>query len=144
MLLNKQLKEKKFKKYHKIKKKGLKSLKIHVNKKTFKKNYSLNSNENGLINIKELNAVNIILKKSLKKKEFKLKILLDFITTKKPVETRMGKGKGPLDEKVCWVKKGQPIIVFNDINLKNKITTLKSIKKKISVSTSINTKYGNW
>lgn len=144
MLLNKQLKEKKFKKYHKIKKNGLKFSKIHLNKNNFEKNYSLKSNENGLITTKELNSINIILKKKLKKKEFKLKILLDFITTKKPIETRMGKGKGPLDEKVCWVNKGQTILTFSNINFKNKINILKSIKKKINLSTSIDIKHNNW
>lgn len=100
MSLNKQLKPKKFKKYHKIKKNGLKTYTIQ-SEDSDKKSYSLVSMENGLITVEELNSVNTVLRRGLKKKGFKLKILVDFITTKKPIETRMGKGKGPLDGKVC-------------------------------------------
>ena len=103
----------------------------------------LKAKTNGVMSIQELNSIYLILKKKFKKKEFKIKILIDFFTTKKPLETRMGKGKGSLDKKVSWIKKGQNIIEFNNINLEKKITILKSIKKKSNINLNLDSKSYN-
>jgi large subunit ribosomal protein L16 len=57
--------------------------------------YGLKVLENGKINLKHLNSITRLLKK-LFKKNIAIKYNISLITpvTKKPLETRMGKGKG--------------------------------------------------
>jgi large subunit ribosomal protein L16 len=57
--------------------------------------YGLKALENGKINLKHLNSITRLLKK-LYKKNIAIKYNISLITpvTKKPLETRMGKGKG--------------------------------------------------
>jgi large subunit ribosomal protein L16 len=60
--------------------------------------YGLKALENGKITMKHLNAITRLLKKLYKKSIFiKYNISLLTPVTKKPLETRMGKGKGERD-----------------------------------------------
>ena len=49
-------------------------------------------------------------------------------TTKKPLEVRMGKGKGSHDQWVCPIKIGQIILEFNFLKI-NQIEAFKILKK---------------
>ena len=101
-------------------------------------NYGLKVLETGLINTNELKALNFFIKKKLKKQgKFWLNLNPNFTKTKKPIETRMGKGKGNIDGLYCFVKRGQVILEIKSISNQLSIEILKEIKKKISLKTKI-------
>ena len=101
-------------------------------------NYGLKVLETGLINPNELKALNFFIKKKLKKQgKFWLNLNPNFTKTKKPIETRMGKGKGNIDGLYCFVKRGQVILEIKSISNQLSIEILKEVKKKISLKTKI-------
>jgi large subunit ribosomal protein L16 len=79
------------------------TFRIKIKKKEIAKNflninfleYGLKTLENGKITVKHLNSITRLLKKLFKKNVFiKYNISLTNPVTKKPLEIRMGKGKG--------------------------------------------------
>jgi large subunit ribosomal protein L16 len=75
-----------------IKLRNNKISKVYLNVNFFE--YGLKVLENGKLTIKHFNSINRLLKRLFKKKVFiKYNIALIIPVTKKPLETRMGKGK---------------------------------------------------
>jgi len=100
--------------------------------------YGLKVLENGKITIKHLNSITRLLKK-LFKKHISLKYNISLITpvTKKPLEVRMGKGKGERNHWECTLRKGTIIIEIGNVSFDDLKYGLKLVKDKLPVSTKI-------
>jgi large subunit ribosomal protein L16 len=97
----------------------------------------LKSLEAKVITSKQIESCINVLKKSLGKKgRYWLKIFPHKPKTKKPPETRMGGGKGDVEEYVALVRPGT--ILFEIAGLDRK--TLKDVFKKVSYKLPIKTK----
>jgi large subunit ribosomal protein L16 len=96
--------------------------------------------EFGILSTKQLTAIRFLIKKFTKKKGFlRFKIFPSHGVTKKPLEIRMGKGKGNFSH---WVNKLQKGTVICEIFYKKKnkvllIRGLKKIKMKIPINTTV-------
>ncbi len=118
----------KYKKYQKGKSfKKIKSI-------TFLKNIKFNtveliSREAGRISMKQFNSICLGLKKSIKKIGFvNFKIFPHTPITKKPIEVRMGKGKGNIDHWAFKCKIGTPLLIITTSFKKNQVWQLKPHK----------------
>jgi len=100
--------------------------------------YGLKILENGKITIKHLNSITRLLKK-LFKKNISLKYNISLITpvTKKPLEVRMGKGKGERDHWECSLKKGCIIIEIGNLSFDELKYGFKLVSDKLPVLTKI-------
>lgn len=98
------------------------------------------SNENGYINQYQIEAFrrNIIRKSVRKIKIFK-KFIINKPLTFKPVESRMGKGKGKYSHSIGIIRKGQLIFEILNVIYSNDITNeiISSAKKKLPFKTTI-------
>ncbi len=117
----------KYKKYHK----GVVYSQTYKNIEYSKFSYgsvSLKLQEGGRITSKQIESVRATISKILKKiGVLKINAFALLPISKKPVETRMGKGKGSVDH---WVFCAQPGFVFCEVITKNK--SLASIALKIA------------
>ena len=129
---------KKFTKYHKQNSKILKKITITNKSKQCKfiKYYLLITQKSGYLTKNEIETIKLLLKQNLVKQTYKFSIKANFYLTKKPIETRMGKGKGPLDKNIIWVKKGHNLIIFYSLNY-TEWQLINKIKKKISIKTEL-------
>jgi large subunit ribosomal protein L16 len=100
--------------------------------------FGLKALENGKITIKHLNSITRLLKK-LFKKNISIKYNISLITpvTKKPLETRMGKGKGERNHWECSLKKGCIIIEIGNLSFDDLKYGLKLVSDKLPVLTKI-------
>lgn len=87
------------------------------------------------------NIKNLFLRKFKDKKKIKFKIFANIGITKKPIDVRMGKGKGNIDHWIAKIKMGQIIFEIFDLPLKIALKFLKKIKKKLPFKTKIVYKY---
>ncbi len=70
--------------------------------------FSLQVTECGWINSRQIEAARMAIQRHVKRQgQLFIRVFPDKPITKKPLETRMGKGKGPLDGWVCVVKPGK-------------------------------------
>lgn len=99
---------------------------------------SLKILEGGRITSKQIEAVrSTIIKKIKKIGVLKLNVFALLAISKKPVETRMGKGKGSVDH---WVFCAQPGFIFCHISTKNTnlaYMALKIAQGKLSLKTKV-------
>jgi large subunit ribosomal protein L16 len=123
-----------FKQYHKFNLKGFSRKDFVLNSGKF----GLKVVENGYISFKVVKAIFNFLKKRIKKNgKIWLNITPNMLFTRKPLETRMGKGKGNFDYYAVLVKKGKIIIeveVYTSIKVK---VLLQRVLKKINLKTQI-------
>ena len=83
--------------------------------------YGLKSLENGWITNTQIEAARVAITRSVRKGgKVWIRIFPDKSVTKKPAETRMGKGKGMPDHWVCVIKRGK--ILFEVDGLPEEIT----------------------
>lgn len=100
--------------------------------------YGLKSLENGKITVKHLNSITRLLKKLFKKNIFiKYNISLLTPVTKKPLETRMGKGKGERSYWECALKKGTIVIEIGNLNFDDLHYGLGLVADRLPVLTKI-------
>jgi len=126
----------KYKKYHKKKninqneKSNLSQIKIGF--------YGLKSLEFGVITPKEIETARRIIAR-VTKRSGKIKITLNFnrSLTKKPLLSRMGKGTGPINSRITYIKKGKILIEVNGISKKLIFFALNSVRSRISIKTHI-------
>ncbi|MCM8800148.1 MAG: 50S ribosomal protein L16 [Candidatus Omnitrophica bacterium] len=70
--------------------------------------YGLKALQNAWFTNNQIEACRVMLARQLRKGgKFWIRVFPDKSVTKKPAETRMGKGKGELDHWVCVVKRGR-------------------------------------
>jgi large subunit ribosomal protein L16 len=78
--------------------------------------YGLKALENGIVQSKHMEASRIVIaRKSRGAGKLWVKVFPWKPVTKKPAETRMGKGKGDLSHWVCPVKRGKVIVELGGI-----------------------------
>jgi len=127
-----------------IKYKKVRKGKLHkVNCKLLKLNHGnlgLQSIESGYITSNQLKAICQYLILNLKRKgKFWLKVFSNIPVTSKPLEVRMGKGKGKVKYWVARVSSGTLLLEIHSykINRSNLINYLKQINYKLSIKTKI-------
>ena len=94
--------------------------------------------ENGKLTIKHLNSINKLLKK-LYKKTASIRFNVSMVTpvTKKPLETRMGKGKAERNHWECPLKKGCIILEVGNLNNDQLNYALSLVSERLPVLTKI-------
>src|SRR6185295_15233540 len=124
----------KYKKNHKPSSSNL-YLAEHKNFNSIKGNLILKSVENGKLTYSQIEACRKTIRRILKKQGFVyLRVFTNVSITKKPIASRMGKGKGSHHSWICLIKKGQVICevvcsLVNTLNLSFK--ALKSASSKL-------------
>ncbi|AFP84376.1 50S ribosomal protein L16 [Candidatus Carsonella ruddii] len=101
-------------------------------------NYGLKSIENGFLNFKQIESARKMLVHFLgKTSKILIRIFTDKVLTKKPLEVRMGKGKGPIFDWVSVIKPG--IILFEVLNFNYQIIkkSFYVASQKLSIKTEI-------
>jgi large subunit ribosomal protein L16 len=98
--------------------------------------YGLQAQEPAWITAQQLEAVRITLSRKLKKEgSFYLRAFPDKPVTKKPAETRMGKGKGAVEKWVAVVKRGRVICEILGLDETSARELLKLAAYKLPVKT---------
>jgi large subunit ribosomal protein L16 len=87
--------------------------------------------KNHLLNKKNLESGRVLIKRELKKKS-KLYVRPRFLIpiTKKASGIRMGKGKGPISDYICFLKMDSCLYEVSNINLPNALKILKKLSYK--------------
>jgi large subunit ribosomal protein L16 len=98
--------------------------------------YGLQAEEPAWITAQQLEAVRVTLSRKLKKEgAFYLRAFPDKPITKKPAETRMGKGKGAVEKWVAVVKRGRDICEIVGVDESSARELLKLAAYKLPVKT---------
>lgn len=126
------LKQNKF--YHKFKK-------LKYVKKSFfllKGTYGLQVLEFGFLNLNHLKMIAFFFNKNLKKTgKIWFNVTPNYIETKKPVETRMGRGKGNIENILVVLQPGKIFFEVTGFNKKFIEVLLKTILKKLPIKCRI-------
>ncbi|BAF35180.1 ribosomal protein L16 [Candidatus Carsonella ruddii PV] len=124
----------KYSKYQKNRNKGFSTKRNYL----IHGNYGLKSIENGFLNFKQIESARKMLIHFLgKSSKILIRVFPDKVLTKKPLEVRMGKGKGPIYDWVSVIKPG--IILFEVLNF-NYLIVKKAFyvaSQKLSIKTEI-------
>jgi len=123
---------------HKIllkKGKFIKTYSIYNNEIFYYNIYQVKALEFGNIKKLEIEAFKKLIKSFYKKIKFRINIFYFSILTKKPIETRMGKGKGKFLDRISLVKPGQIIFEFWVKGGPERI--INEALKKINIKTSL-------
>jgi len=98
--------------------------------------FGLKALENGLIRSNHMEASRIVVARKLHGAgKLWIKVFPSKSVTKKPAETRMGKGKGELDHWVCPVKRGKVIFELGGIPEEFARQILRLVAFKLPVKT---------
>lgn len=122
-------------KYRKVQKGRLKGLSKGA-RTVFFGEYGLEAVEPVRLTAQQIRAIRVMLSRGTKKVgSFYLRVFPDKPVTKKPAETRMGKGKGGVDHWVAVVKRGRVVCEVSGVNeiLAKKI--LKGVSYKLPMQT---------
>lgn len=100
--------------------------------------YGLVAVEPGRISARQLEAIRVTMGRKLKKAgELFLRIFPDRPITKKPAETRMGKGKGSPEYWVAIVKRGRILCEVGGVDANYAKKVLKSASYKLPIKTKV-------
>jgi len=122
-------------KYRKVQRGRLKGLSKGARTLAFG-TYGLRAVDPGLITARQIEAVRVTVSRRLKKVgEYFLRMFPQKPMTKKPAETRMGKGKGSPEEWVSVVKRGRIILEIKGVSDKVAKEVLKSAGYKLPIKT---------
>src|SRR5688500_3767251 len=103
--------------------------------------YGLKALEPGWITNRQIEAARVALTRSLKRGgKVWIRIFPDKPVTKKPAETRMGKGKGNPEEWVAVVKPGRIMFELEGVDLKTAREALRLASAKLPVRTRVVTR----
>jgi large subunit ribosomal protein L16 len=109
----------------------------HNSKLDFGK-FGLKALESGSLNFKQTeSARKVISKKTERQSKIWVKISFNYLLTKKPLGTRMGKGKGKTTFFYAKIKKGSIIFEISGSNHKKTINALKACQYKLPIKTII-------
>ncbi|PIQ88364.1 MAG: 50S ribosomal protein L16 [Candidatus Omnitrophica bacterium CG11_big_fil_rev_8_21_14_0_20_42_13] len=102
-------------KYRKLQRGRRKGISLRSNKVNFGE-FGLKALDNGWIKSMHIEAVRVIIARQLRRGgKLWIRIFPHKSVTKKPAETRMGKGKGELDHWVAVVKRGQVLFELGGV-----------------------------
>lgn len=111
-----------------IKYKGINLKKIKYGK------WAIQTSDYGILSNKHLILIKQELQKNFKKiKKFKLNFALNKIDTKKPLDSRMGGGKGLIYDKQYFLKPGSIFLEFSNVSSSLSFSIFKLIINKISI-----------
>ena len=100
--------------------------------------FGLQSLNYGKLTFKQIESCRITIRRGLKKLGFIfIRIFTGIPVTKKPLATRMGKGKGNISHWISIIKKGQIIFEIGGINLLKAKDILKKCSNKLPFKTKI-------
>jgi large subunit ribosomal protein L16 len=124
----------KFKKIFKGKIYGIEQKAVHLKFGTV----GLKSLEIGRLSAKQIEATRRVIARKLKRmgKVF-IRIYPSIPVTSKPIEVRMGKGKGSVDYWICRVKPGQILYEIGGIQPSLAMAALKSAAQKLPIMTTL-------
>lgn len=109
----------------------------HNSKLNFGK-FGLKTLEAGSLNLRQIeSARKIISKKTERQSKIWVKISFNYFLTKKPLGTRMGKGKGKITFSYAKIKKGSIIFEISGSNNKKIVTALKACQYKLPIKTIV-------
>ena len=92
----------------------------------------------GVLSVKHVTLIKQYLQKNIKKfKYFKFNITLNKISTKKPLDTRMGGGKGSISDTQYFLKPGSIFLEFYNIPSNIMFSIFKVITNKISIKVKL-------
>ena len=98
--------------------------------------YGLQAKEGGYVSARQIEAARIAMTRYMKRGgKVWINIFPHLARTKKPLETRQGKGKGNVDEWVAVVKKGKIMFEIADVSEEVAREALRLASHKISVKT---------
>ncbi len=98
--------------------------------------YGLVAVEPGWLTARQIESARITMGRKLKKVgRLHLRVFPDKPITKKPAETRMGKGKGSPEYWVCVVKRGKVLFEVSDLDLQTAKKVLQSAVYKLPMKT---------
>ena len=131
MLYQKRLK---FRKQHKGRIKGVASRGTHL---AFG-DYGLQALESGKITARQIEAARIAMTRHIKRGgQVWIKMFPDHPVTKKPLEVRMGKGKGSVDHYVAYIKPGRVLYEMDGVDVDIATEALKLAAAKLPIKTKI-------
>src|SRR5688500_10714690 len=103
--------------------------------------YGLQATQCGYITARQIEAARVAISRHIKRGgKVYLRIFPDKPLTKKPAETRMGKGKGNPEEWVCVVKPGRVMFELEGVDDKTAREALRLAAAKLPVRTRIVTR----
>ena len=98
--------------------------------------YGLQATGMGWVSARHIEAVRLTLSRALKQgSKIWVRLFPDKPVTKKPAETRMGKGKGDVDHWVCVVKPGRVIVELEGTSLEIAKEVLRLAAHKLPIPT---------
>lgn len=101
-------------------------------------NYGLKSISNGFLNFKQIESARKSLVHNIgKNSKILIRIFTDKVLTKKPLEIRMGKGKGNIFDWVSVIKPGIIIFEIKSLNLISVKKAFYRASQKLSIKTEI-------
>lgn len=107
--------------------------------------FGLFSTESGKVTDKQIAAIRLVLRRLLKKQaRIWINLKTESSLTKKPQETRLGKGKGSVKQWFSAVRPGQILIEIKGYNSVQCIRALKKASKKLSINVNIQSRYTRW
>lgn len=100
--------------------------------------YALKSLEAGKISSRQIEAARVAISRKAKRGgKLWIRIFPDYPETRKPAETRMGKGKGNPEEWVARIKPGKILFEIAGVDEEIARNALKSASNKLPVKTKI-------
>jgi large subunit ribosomal protein L16 len=130
-------KRRKYKKHHKY----IPNTKINKKSHLIFGNYGLLSKDWSCLTLPQIESCILTIKRSLKiKGKIWLRVYPHIPVTKKPLEVRMGKGKGSVDTWKTRISPNTVLIELNAISPLIAINALNSVKKKLPFKTVTITK----
>ncbi len=100
--------------------------------------YALKATETGKITSRQIEAARIAITRKVKRGgKLWIRIFPDYPETRKPAETRMGKGKGNPDHWVARIKPGRILFELAGVNTELAKEALMSASFKLPVSTKV-------
>jgi large subunit ribosomal protein L16 len=123
---------------HKKDKKGIKKGNSSRNLRLNQGLFGLKACESGRISARQIEAARISITRKIKRKgKLWINIFPFKPVTSKPVEVRMGKGKGSVDHFIAPVKAGSLIYQLTGVPKKIALQALKGGSNKLSINTRI-------
>jgi len=106
--------------------------------------FGLQALENGRVNARQIEAGRIAITRCIKRGgKVWIRIFPDKPVTKKPLETRMGHGKGNVEEWVAVIKPGRILYEMEGVTLETAKEALTLAQHKLPVATMMITRAGS-
>ena len=98
--------------------------------------YGLQATSSGFVTARQIEAARIAMTRHVKRGgKIWIRIFPDKPRTSKPAETRMGKGKGPLDDWVAPVKRGRMLYEMEGVDATTAREALRLAAHKLGIAT---------